>query len=109
MAQDHYAALFTKLSEEGFDSREFVRRLVERGLQDLIDAGVAAHIGADPHERTARRTNRRNGKRRSSPVADPRHQGDEKERRNARGRNRCTRRAVEMRQHLFFRQSGEVG
>ena len=63
MAQDHYAALFTKLSEEGFDSREFVRRLVERGLQDLIDAGVAAHIGADPHERTARRTNRRNGKR----------------------------------------------
>ena len=49
MAQDHYAALFTKLSEEGFDSREFVRRLVERGLQDLIDAGVAAHIGADPH------------------------------------------------------------
>ncbi len=58
MAQDHYAALFTKLSEEGFDSREFVRRLVERGLQDLIDAGVAAHIGADPHERTARRTNR---------------------------------------------------
>ena len=63
MAQDHYAALFTKLSEEGFDSREFVRRLVERGLQDLIDAGVAAHIGADPHERTPGRTNRRNGKR----------------------------------------------
>ena len=58
MAQDHYAALFTKLSEEGFDSREFVRRLVERGLQDLIDAGVAAHIGADPHERTPGRTNR---------------------------------------------------
>ena len=63
MAQDHYAALFTKLSEEGFDSREFVRRLVERGLQELIDAGVAAHIGADPHERTPGRTNRRNGKR----------------------------------------------
>ena len=49
MAQDHYAALFTKLSEEGFDSREFVRRLVERGLQDLIDAGVAAqHRGGPP-------------------------------------------------------------
>ena len=55
MAQDHYAALFTKLSEEGFDSREFVRRLVERGLQDLIDAGVAAqHRGGPPraHART---------------------------------------------------------
>lgn len=61
MAQDHYDALFAKLSEQGFDSREFVRQLVERGLQELVDAGVATHIGADPHERTPRRTNRRNG------------------------------------------------
>lgn len=63
MAQDHYAALFAKLSEHGFNSREFVRQLVERGLQELVDAGLAAHIGADPHERTPKRTNRRNGRR----------------------------------------------
>lgn len=63
MAQDHYDSLFAKLAENGFDSREFVRQLVERGLQELIDAGVAAHIGADPHERTPRRKTRRNGKR----------------------------------------------
>ena len=61
MAKDHYDSLFAKLSEHGFDSREFVRQLVERGLQELVDAGVAAHIGADPHERTPNRTDRRSG------------------------------------------------
>ena len=73
MAQDHYAALFTKLSEHGFDSREFIRRLVERGLQELIDAGLAAHIGAGPHERTPGRKTRRNGKRKrtlTTPAGD---------------------------------------
>ena len=73
MAQDHYATLFAKLSEHGFDSREFIRQLVERGLQELIDAGLGAHIGADPHERTPKRTNRRNGKRKrtlTTPAGD---------------------------------------
>ena len=63
MAQDHYESLFAKLAENGFDSREFVRQVVERGLQELVDAGVAAHIGAGPHERTPERKTRRNGKR----------------------------------------------
>ena len=59
MAQGHYDSLFAKLSEHGFDSREFIRQLVERGLQELIDTSLAAHIGAGPYERTPGRSNRR--------------------------------------------------
>ena len=33
------------------------------GLQDLVDAGAAAVIGAQRYERTPQRTNRRNGTR----------------------------------------------
>jgi transposase-like protein len=64
MAQDHYDSLFAKLSENGFGQPESSSASwPERGLQELVDAGVAAHIGADPHERTPRRKTRRNGKR----------------------------------------------
>ena len=39
------------------------RRLLQAGLQDLVDAEAAAVIGAQRHERTPQRTNRRNGTR----------------------------------------------
>ena len=39
------------------------RRLLQAGLQDLVDAEAAAVIGAGRYERTPHRTNRRNGKR----------------------------------------------
>ena len=39
------------------------RRLLQAGLQDLVDAEAAAVIGAQRYERTPERTNRRNGKR----------------------------------------------
>ena len=39
------------------------RRLLQAGLQDLVDAEAAAVIGAGRYERTPERTNRRNGKR----------------------------------------------
>ena len=42
---------------------EVFRRLLQAGLQDLVDAGAAAVIGAQRYERTPHRTNRRNGKR----------------------------------------------
>ena len=42
---------------------EVFRRLLQAGLQDLIDAEAAAVIGAQRYERTPERTNRRNGKR----------------------------------------------
>ena len=39
------------------------RRLLQAGLQDLVDAEAAAVIGAQRYERTPERTNRRNGTR----------------------------------------------
>lgn len=61
MAQFDYQAFIAQLSADGFDSGEFVRQLVERGYQELIDAGAQSHIGAARHERTRR--NQRNGSR----------------------------------------------
>ena len=42
---------------------EVFRRLLQAGLQDLVDTEAAAVIGAQRYERTPQRTNRRNGKR----------------------------------------------
>lgn len=39
------------------------RRMLQAGLQDLIDAEAAAVIGAERYERTSGRIARRNGKR----------------------------------------------
>ncbi len=43
------------------DTKGLFRRLLERGMQDLVDAELTAAIGAEPHERTEGRTNQRNG------------------------------------------------
>src|SRR3546814_21022327 len=48
------------------DSKELFRRLLEAGMQELIDAELPAAIGAAPHERTDARSNQRNGSR--SPL-----------------------------------------
>src|SRR3546814_901306 len=55
------------------DATDLFRRLVERGMQDLIDAELTAAIGAEPHERTESRLNQRNGARPrtlSTPAGD---------------------------------------
>jgi putative transposase len=55
------------------DSKDLCRRLLERGMQDLIDAELTATIGAELHERTDTRTNQRNGARErtlSTPAGD---------------------------------------
>jgi putative transposase len=55
------------------DSKDLFRRLLERGMQDLIDAELTAAIGAELHERTETRTNQRNGGRSrtlSTPAGD---------------------------------------
>lgn len=55
------------------DATDLFRRLVQRGMQDLIDAELSAAIGAEPHERTESRTNQRNGARTrtvSTPAGD---------------------------------------
>ncbi len=43
------------------DGTDLFGRLVEQGMQDLIDAELASTIGAQRHERTETRTGQRNG------------------------------------------------
>lgn len=55
------------------DSKELFRRLLEAGMQELIDPELTAAIGAAPHERTDTRNNQRNGSRPrvlSTPAGD---------------------------------------
>lgn len=55
------------------DTKDLFRRLLQQGMQDLIDAELTAAIGAEPHERTDTRTNQRNGSRSrllSTPAGD---------------------------------------
>jgi putative transposase len=65
------ADLLVQLGDEG--TRDLFRRLLERALQDLIDAELSTAIGARPHERSEARTNQRNGGRSrllSTPAGD---------------------------------------
>ena len=55
------------------DSKELFRRLLEAGMQELIDAELSAAISAVPHGRTDTRSNQRNGSRSrlvSTPAGD---------------------------------------
>jgi transposase-like protein len=55
------------------DTKDLFRRLLERGMQDLVDAELTTAIGAGPHERTDSRVNQRNGARTrllSTPAGD---------------------------------------
>ena len=55
------------------DTKELFRRLLEAGMQELIDAELTAAIGAAPHERIETRSNQRNGSRArllSTPAGD---------------------------------------
>jgi len=74
MAQSHDARLAELVGELGGDEVRFLfRDLVEKALQELIDAELTQAIGAEPHERTETRTNRRNGSRPrvlSTPAGD---------------------------------------
>ncbi len=61
MAQDH-----RRLAEEVaqgilLDDPGFLKELVERVLQELLEAEMTKHIGAAPYERSATRTGHRNG------------------------------------------------
>jgi len=55
------------------DSKDLFRTLLQRGMQELIDAELTATIGAELHERTDTRINQRNGGRSrtlSTPAGD---------------------------------------
>ena len=74
MAQSHDARLAELVAELGGDEVRFLfRDLVGKALQELIDADLTEAIGAESHERTETRTNRRNGARPrvlSTPAGD---------------------------------------
>lgn len=62
MVQGHDARLAESVGELGGDEVRFLfRDLVEKALQELIDAELTEAIGAAPHERTQTRINQRNG------------------------------------------------
>src|ERR1044072_2708811 len=52
------AELLSRLGDG--DTKELFRRLLEAGMQELIDAELTAAIGAAPHERIETRWNQRN-------------------------------------------------
>jgi putative transposase len=43
------------------DEPTFLKEIVERVLQELLEAEMSEHIGAAPYERTHKRTGQRNG------------------------------------------------
>jgi len=66
-----YADLLARLGDDG--TKELFRRLLEDALQELIDAELAAQIGADRYQRSESRSNYRNGGRPrtlSTPAGD---------------------------------------
>ena len=61
MAKDH-RRLDTRVAQEVLvDHPDFLREIVERVLQEVLEAEMTEHIGAAPYERIARRTGQRNG------------------------------------------------
>ena len=74
MAESHDARLVELVTDLGGDEVRFLfRDLVQKALQELIDAELTEAIGAGPHERTETRTNQRNGGRSrllSTPAGD---------------------------------------
>jgi transposase-like protein len=70
-AASTYADLLAPLGDDG--TKKLFSALLEQALQDLIDAELSAHIGADRHQRSESRSNYRNGGRPrvlSTPAGD---------------------------------------
>src|SRR5919206_633495 len=61
MAEDHRRLAEEVVQGVLLDDPAFLREIVERVLQELLEAEMAEHIGAAPYERSAARTGHRNG------------------------------------------------
>ena len=61
MAQDHRKVSEQPAQEILLDDPNFLREIVERVLQEMLEAEMTEHIGAAPYERSATRTGHRNG------------------------------------------------
>jgi putative transposase len=61
MAKDHRRVDVESVQEVLLDDPTFLREIVQRVLQEMLEAEMTHHIGAAPYERTKRRTGHRNG------------------------------------------------
>ncbi len=61
MATDHRRLDAGLAQEVLLDDPDFLRRIVERVVQQMLEAEMTEHIGAAPYERSATRTGQRNG------------------------------------------------
>jgi putative transposase len=61
MAKDHRSLDVELAQEVLLDDPGFLRRLVERVVQQMLEAEMTEHVGAAPHERTDARKGHRNG------------------------------------------------
>jgi putative transposase len=61
MANDHRRADAELVQEVLLDDPDFLREIVERVVQQVLEAEMTEHIGASPYERTENRTGQRNG------------------------------------------------
>ena len=61
MATDHRRLDAGLAQEVLLDDPDFLRRIVQRVVQQMLEAEMTEHIGAAPYERSATRTGQRNG------------------------------------------------
>jgi transposase-like protein len=61
MATDHRKVSEQLTQEILLEDPNFLRQIVERVLQEMLEAEMTEHIGAAPYERSATRTGHRNG------------------------------------------------
>ena len=61
MASHHRRVEKDSVQQILLDDPEFLRRIVERALQHVLEAEITEHVGAAPYERTENRKGHRNG------------------------------------------------
>jgi transposase-like protein len=61
MATNHGTSTDDRPQAALLDDSDFLRTLVERMLQGLLETEMTTHIGAEPYERTETRSGHRNG------------------------------------------------
>src|SRR5215204_2529643 len=61
MADHHRRADKELVQQILIDDAQFLRRIVEKALQQLLEAEITEHVGAAPYERTQNRKGHRNG------------------------------------------------
>jgi putative transposase len=61
MAKDHRKVSEQLAQEILLEDPNFLREIVERALQEMLEVEITEHLGAAPYERSATRTGHRNG------------------------------------------------